>query len=170
MNRSFKLIVLIISSFIFLALCLGVLTRLQLMRVSRPVVVDIDALKPKVAARFLPLDNGVGEVLFADAKMAFHSKEAVFVDARHLDSFRRARIPGAISLYWRDYLVASSVLDRYTKNQLFIVYCSSSQCDMARRTADLMFGNGFHRVYVLKDGIQDWAAQQGNLESDYVSF
>jgi rhodanese-related sulfurtransferase len=170
MNRSFKLILVVIGSFVFLALCLGILTRVELIRSTPLTPVDIQKLKPVVATRFTALKSGYGDVSFEDAKMAFDSQDAVFIDARPLDSFKRARVPGALYLYWRDYDFVKSKLDVYSKHHLFIVYCASTECDMARRTAEMMVEDGFDRVYVLNDGIKGWAAHQGALESDYVSF
>jgi len=169
MNRSVRLFLFISVSLVFLSLCLGVLTRLQLVRHTMPTPEDIVQWHSLVDLHLPSVKSGYGDVAFEDAKMAFYTQQAIFIDARPYEAYQRAHIPGAIFLYSKDYDVLKTKLT-FSKDQLVIVYCSTQQCQMANKTADLLVKDGYRRVYVLTGGIKEWAANQGDLESHYVTF
>jgi len=65
--------------------------------------------------------NGIPRVSLADAKAAFDSKLAVFVDARDVDSYARSHIPGALSIPVSDLL---NSLGKLNKFDWIITYCT----------------------------------------------
>ena len=71
-------------------------------------------------ARRIPYPN-IKRVSLADAKAAFDTKQAVFIDVRGEPSFSEGHIPGAISIT-EDELPAR--LNELNKNTWYIIYCT----------------------------------------------
>jgi len=74
---------------------------------------------PVLESRINP--NDIPRVSLADAKAAFDSKMAVFVDTRDIDSYARSHIPGALSIPASDLL---NSLGELNKSDWIITYCT----------------------------------------------
>lgn len=65
--------------------------------------------------------SDVQRISASDAKLAFDDKKAIFVDVRSSESYKNARIPGAISIPEADIM---SRMDELKKDFWIILYCS----------------------------------------------
>lgn len=81
----------------------------------------VEALKTEPAERVVQSDQDVPRVKIQEAKSAFDSGEAVFVDVRSLPSFEAAHIPGALSIEIPEMETETADLD---PEELYITYCT----------------------------------------------
>jgi len=49
-----------------------------------------------------------------------------------------------------------NVINSLNKNEIVVVYCSGSDCDISTLSADELFKMGFKKVYVFVDGWEEW--------------
>jgi 3-mercaptopyruvate sulfurtransferase SseA len=89
----------------------------QVLDMSAPV----ESLNSVPAERAVLSDQDVPRVKMQEAKSAFDSGEAVFVDVRSLPSFEAAHIPGALSIEIPEIEAETAKLD---PEGLYITYCT----------------------------------------------
>jgi rhodanese-related sulfurtransferase len=79
----------------------------------------------------------------------------VIVETRAEEAFAQARIPGAISLPYRDLTPEST--EHLDRTVVYVCYCESTQCNAATKGALKLAQLGF-RVKRLSGGITAWIA------------
>jgi rhodanese-related sulfurtransferase len=82
-------------------------------------------------------------------------KTATFVDARPAEEFRIGRIPGAISLPWRD-VDAGKPGSLPPRGKPIVVYCANEFCFDSLRVAQWLDGQGFRTIAIDVDGYDVW--------------
>ena len=103
------------------------------------------------------LAAGLPAVSLVQAKEAFASGEAIFVDARDPDLFQLGHIPGAINLPLNDFdLIFPELKERLLEMPRIITYCDGSSCEMSVELTERLLFAGMHRVEVFIGGIQQW--------------
>jgi len=90
------------------------------------------------------------------AKLLF-DKKYPFVDARDQKDYNEGHIKGAVNIPYHDLGEHKSALDRFSKNQVIVVYCGAG-CDVSIDMAYAMANMGFTKVYVFHGGWDDWKA------------
>lgn len=98
-----------------------------------------------------------------EATHLINKEDAVVVDVRGRDDFRKGHISNAVNVAAADIKKGSfSELDKH-KAQPVIVVCATGTS--AQEPAAQLIGAGFARVYVLKDGISGWSGENLPLVS-----
>lgn len=98
----------------------------------------------------------VKEVNNSDVTRLINTEEAVVVDTRTIDEFRKGHIVGAINLTPTDIKNGTlAVLDKH-KELPVIVLCANGTT--SRAPADALVKEGFAQVYILKNGLSGWTA------------
>ena len=99
----------------------------------------------------------VKEVARGEAIQLINKEEAVIVDLRNRDDFRRGHIANAFNLLPNDIKNGSfGELEKH-KAQPVIVTCANGIA--SRESAEHLFKAGFERVVVLKDGLAGWSGE-----------
>ncbi|ULR31315.1 rhodanese-like domain-containing protein [Dickeya fangzhongdai] len=99
----------------------------------------------------------VKEVARGEAIQLINKEDAVVVDTRNRDDYRRGHIAGAINLLPNDIKNGSlSELEKH-KAQPVIVVCANGMA--SRESAESLFKAGFERVVILKDGLAGWSGE-----------
>lgn len=102
------------------------------------------------------------EALFttlADAKEAFDSQSAVFVDSRPIEDYNEEHIQGARSLDATKFdLLCGSAIGDLSSQKLIVTYCSDPECREATKLADKLVARGYKRVVILLEGLPGWKA------------
>ncbi|ANE75641.1 rhodanese-like domain-containing protein [Dickeya solani] len=99
----------------------------------------------------------VKEVARGEAIQLINKEEAVVIDTRNRDDYRRGHIAGAINLLPNDIKNGSlSELEKH-KAQPVIVVCANGMA--SREPAENLFNAGFERVVILKDGLAGWSGE-----------
>ncbi|MGM3192911.1 rhodanese-like domain-containing protein [Dickeya dadantii subsp. dieffenbachiae] len=99
----------------------------------------------------------VKEVARGEAIQLINKEDAVVVDTRNRDDYRRGHIAGAINLLPNDIKNGSlSELEKH-KAQPVIVVCANGMA--SREPAESLFKAGFERVVILKDGLAGWSGE-----------
>jgi len=97
--------------------------------------------------------RGYGEVEAIDAPRLINHEDAVLVDTRSVDDFRKSRILNAISLPAGEVKDKVTTLDKYRERPV-IVYCGTGI--NSGRVAGELAAAGLPRVYNLKGGLTAW--------------
>lgn len=96
-------------------------------------------------------------VSLEEARAAFFSGEALFVDARDPETYREGHILGAVNLPWMMFdEAAPRVLSNVAKEQLIITYCDGEGCGLSREVAVALAAMGYQNVRVLVNGWTVW--------------
>ncbi|MCA7011944.1 rhodanese-like domain-containing protein [Dickeya dadantii] len=99
----------------------------------------------------------VKEVARGEAIQLINKEDAVVVDTRNRDDYRRGHIAGAINLLPNDIKNGSlSELEKH-KAQPVIVVCANGMA--SREPAENLLKAGFERVVILKDGLAGWSGE-----------
>ncbi len=92
----------------------------------------------------------------ANAKRAFDSRSALFVDARSTRSYDAGHIPGAFHLPVSEWERIEDLLGDRPRETPIITYCGGGSCQISIKLADrLIESHRFARVRAFYDG---WAA------------
>ena len=95
------------------------------------------------------------------AKKIYDGNKTLFVDARHVDSYNKGFIKGAVSLPIYDYYeLIDSFIVKHPFNQKIITYCSGRECDESHKLASYLKAEGFTDVKVFIDGLPAWEQNQ----------
>ncbi|MGM3173662.1 rhodanese-like domain-containing protein [Dickeya lacustris] len=99
----------------------------------------------------------VREVARGEAIQLINKEDAVVVDTRNRDDYRRGHIAGAINLLPNDIKNGSlGELEKH-KAQPVIVVCANGMS--SRESGEQLFKAGFERVLILKDGLAGWSGE-----------
>ncbi len=110
----------------------------------------------------LALPAGVGGVGLAEARDAFESGSALFLDARPPGEYAESHLPGALNLPPRefdDYF--AQVVERVEEAERLIIYCEGVECSDAIEVAERLIEFGFSEVYVFEPGWRAWVDAGG---------
>ena len=109
----------------------------------------------------------VKEISLKNAIAKFESKDALFIDARPPDDFKRGHIKGAINLSEKKY---NEWIDDFISNTdiniTIITYCDGVNCKLAQDLAEKLYFSGFENVYFLTDGWRTWNKNSQPIDSD----
>ncbi|CPR15967.1 FIG136845: Rhodanese-related sulfurtransferase [Brenneria goodwinii] len=99
----------------------------------------------------------VKEVVRGEAIQLINKEDAVIVDIRNRDDYRRGHIANAFNLLPNDIKNGSvGELEKH-KAQPVIVVCANGMS--SREAAANLLNAGFERVMVLKDGLAGWSGE-----------
>jgi rhodanese-related sulfurtransferase len=92
---------------------------------------------------------------------ALHDQGALFVDARLTSLYQEGHVKGALSIpVWEagvDEKVAQLPFETQgDTSKAVVAYCGGGDCEDSHTLAAKVFGSGYTRVYVYKDGYPDW--------------
>ncbi|MCA9773824.1 MAG: thiosulfate sulfurtransferase GlpE [Myxococcales bacterium] len=93
----------------------------------------------------------IPEIDVVEAKRRFDADEAVFVDVRDPDAFRRGHVPGALNVL--DHNVADFVATA-DKTRAVVVYCYHGNSSLGGTAYFLRAG--FEDVVSMKGGFEAW--------------
>ena len=96
----------------------------------------------------------VSRVDLAQAKSAFDSGTAVFVDVRDQVYFNNGHIPGAVSIPLSEI---EDRLDELDPNDWIILYCTWPNEETSARAASILTENGYQRANPVLGGLQSWS-------------
>ena len=92
-----------------------------------------------------------------EAARHLNAKDAIFVDARHPDSFGESRIPNAVSVPAGEEVSADTV-QKLRSAKLLIVYCDGPTCGAAEEVAQELRIKGLTNLSVMTEGWPAWTA------------
>ncbi|MGG2143561.1 rhodanese-like domain-containing protein [Symbiopectobacterium sp. RP] len=99
----------------------------------------------------------VKEISRGEAIQLINKEEAVIVDLRNRDDFRRGHIANAINLLPNDIKNGSlGELEKHKAHPVIVVCVNGIS---SRESADNLLKAGFERVSVLKDGLSGWSGE-----------
>lgn len=101
-------------------------------------------------------------IALEDAEALYFDQQAVFLDARSREQYRRGHIEGAKSLPWEDFdRRFPEAMSGIPRDAIIITYCDGESCNLSRELASALMAKGYDQVRVLVDGWKLW--QQFNL-------
>ncbi|CDL43554.1 FIG136845: Rhodanese-related sulfurtransferase [Klebsiella pneumoniae ISC21] len=106
---------------------------------------------------FKGLMSKVKVITRGEATRLINKEDAVVVDLRQRDDFRKGHIAGAINLLPSD-IKANNVgeLEKHKSQPIIVVDGSGMQ---AQEPASALNKAGFEKVFVLKEGIAGWSGE-----------
>jgi len=99
----------------------------------------------------------VKDITRGEATRLINKEEAVIVDTRSREDYRKGHIPNAINLLAADIKKGTLTEIEKFKAQPVIVVCANGTT--ARASAEALDKAGFARVFTLKEGIGGWAGE-----------
>ena len=87
----------------------------------------------------------------------------ILADARDVNSYDDAHIPGAISIPADE---VDRLADQYDRDMDVITYCGSYQCPASTIAAKEFMKKGFRNVRDYKGGIKEWTEDGNPVESN----
>ncbi len=83
-------------------------------------------------------------------------KGTKFIDARPVEEYQESHIKGAINIPFYGSENYDSVLNKISKKEIIVTYCSGDDCDLSILLGNELFDKGYKRVYVFFGGWNDW--------------
>ncbi|AWH88675.1 rhodanese-like domain-containing protein [Limnobaculum parvum] len=128
--------------------------------VSNHPVLSIAWVGLLVAVIFMTLKTAtskVKDISNSDLTRLINSEDAVVVDTRTIDDFRKGHIVGAINLTPTDIKNGTlAVLDKH-KERPVIVLCANGTS--SKEPAEVLVKEGFTQVFTLKNGLSGWSGE-----------
>jgi rhodanese-related sulfurtransferase len=84
-----------------------------------------------------------------------------FIDARMPDEYAAGHIKGAYNIPFDGDESYREILNKFSKEEIIVVYCGGTDCDLSIYLGNELFEKGFKRVYVFFGGWNEW------LENNY---
>lgn len=84
-----------------------------------------------------------------------------FIDARMPDDYAAGHIKGAYNIPFDGDESYREILNKFSKEEIIVVYCGGTDCDLSIYLGNELFEKGFKRVYVFFGGWNEW------LENNY---
>lgn len=79
-----------------------------------------------------------------------------FIDSRSVEEFSEGHIKGAVNIPFYGSEKHIEVINRLSKNETVVTYCSSADCDISILSSDELFEMGFKKVYIYLGGYEEW--------------
>ncbi|AKJ43541.1 rhodanese-like domain-containing protein [Pragia fontium] len=99
----------------------------------------------------------IKDISNSDLTRLINSEDAVVVDTRTIDEFRKGHIVGAINLTPTDIKNGTlAVLDKH-KDRPVVVLCANGTS--SKEPAEVLIKEGFAQVYTLKNGLSGWSGE-----------
>ncbi|UCE17722.1 MAG: rhodanese-like domain-containing protein [Gemmatimonadota bacterium] len=118
------------------------------------------AVSPEQKIDSILNNSDVTPVTLPEAKRAFDSNSALFVDSRSAKDYAEGHILGSINLPWEDFEELKADLEALIQeDRTIITYCGGS-CDSSAELAEALRAHGFTHVKVLLDGWPLWVKAQ----------
>lgn len=97
------------------------------------------------------------DIAFADARRAWESGNAVFLDARPFSQYEDGHLPGAIAFPWLEFdRYVERVLPELPEDRMLVTYCDGVTCDLSKELAKALREFGFPETHVLVNGWTVW--------------
>lgn len=114
-----------------------------------------------------------GEFIFITldvAKQKLDTDQAIFIDARSKEEFKRGHIPGAFNITISDFATGRpEVLEFFPEDAELIVYCDSEECETSEQMARLLIDSGFKNVKIVKGGWENWLTAGFPVENKNIN-
>lgn len=120
-------------------------------------IARIALLVAVLVTTFKSLTSKVKVITRGEATRLINKEDAVVVDLRQRDDFRKGHIAGSINLLPSE-IKANNVgeLEKHKDKPVIVVDGSGMQC---REPANALTKAGFAQVFVLKEGVAGWAGE-----------
>lgn len=97
------------------------------------------------------------DIAIQEARKLLSEKTTLFIDARMADKYDIGHINGAINIPPNHLDEGISIhLALLASSTKVIVYCDSTQCDLAKILQDRLIQLGLTKVFVLRGGYESW--------------
>lgn len=91
-----------------------------------------------------------------DLAYKLYKQGVKFIDARMPDDYAAGHIKGAYNIPFDGDESYREILNNFSKDELIVVYCSGTDCDLSIYLGNELFEKGFKRVYVFFGGWNEW--------------
>jgi len=107
------------------------------------------------------------EPLSINLKQAYtlYKKNVLFIDAREPEDYKAAHIKNAINIPMDHFDDYEYMLKKIDKDQQIVTYCAGSDCDLSIVLGNVMFDEGYKKLYVFFGGWNDWQKAKYPIES-----
>jgi rhodanese-related sulfurtransferase len=87
-----------------------------------------------------------------------------FIDARMPDDYQAGHIKGAYNIPFDGDERYREILNNFSKDEILVVYCSGTDCDLSIYLGREIFEKGFKRVYIFFGGWNEWLGKNYPIE------
>jgi len=91
----------------------------------------------------------------------------IVVDARTVEAYSKAHVPGAINLPWRT--IDSTTTANLPRDKVLVTYCDGVFCNASTKAAARLSGLGF-RVKEMLDGMNGWRTEGYPVDQSIVKL
>jgi rhodanese-related sulfurtransferase len=88
-----------------------------------------------------------------------------FIDARMPDEYAAGHIKGAYNIPFDGDESYREILNKFSKEEIIVVYCGGTDCDLSIYLGNELFEKGFKRVYVFFGGWNEWRNNNYPIDS-----
>lgn len=124
--------------------------------VQLSLLLSLVAAQGHLLGREQDSQDAVRQIGLKEAVKHLVAGDAIFVDARPFEAYKRTFIPTGESVPAGDPPTPEQMEKFRQSNKLLIVYCDGADCDAAEQTARLLQSLEFDRVVVMTAGIRGW--------------
>lgn len=93
-----------------------------------------------------------------------NNRNAIILDARNAEAYRKGHIPNAINIPFLDVLNFVDKLQMIPRDTLIVVYCEGVNCELSHHLYEFMRGMNFTRILHYAGGYEEWVKNKLPVE------
>ena len=97
-------------------------------------------------------------ITLAEAEELFSRGEAIFIDSRPQEDYRKGHILGALNIPFEEKKKNDLLSQRpLPQDQTLVVYCDGAECQSSVELAEILHQRGFTSLKIFFGGWEEWA-------------
>lgn len=123
---------------------------------------NLTIIRPKIDSAKTEIKKDVSEsfkepkAIKIDFAYKLFKQGVKFIDARPVEEFTEGHIKGAVNIPFYGSENYENILNKISKDEFVVTYCSGEDCDLSILLGDELFNKGYKKVYVFFGGWNDW--------------
>ncbi len=102
------------------------------------------------------IDSFIKDITIEQTIKLIETRNIVLIDARSEKEFFKSHLINAINVPFKNFDQHSEKIFNYPIDTTLIIYCESFHCNQSHELAKLLSQFGFKKIFIMKDGIQEW--------------
>lgn len=101
-------------------------------------------------------ESTIPKAIKLEQAYSLFSKGVLFIDARDVADYSVGHIASAINIPFDDFDNYKENLETIPKEKPVVVYCAGTECDLSILLGNLLYEQGYEKIYIFFGGWGEW--------------